>query len=445
MLKRFTTFVAALSMLAGVAHAKTSPEEAARLGKDLTAIGSEKAGNASGTIPAWTATARHGAPKEYSSDPSIDAEKPLFTITRANLSQYADKLTVGHKKLLSTYDTYKMNVYPSHRVVTWPDFIQKATVDNATRCELVDVDTLDNCKQGFPFPVPNSGAEVIWNHKLKYRGESARRYNNQMIVQANGDFQLTKITEDVKFYYAVENNPVPLTKIDGLLLKYISQTISPPRLAGTIILVHEKSGTDRAAWIYSPGLKRVRRAPTVCCDNPYEGTDGHQFYDQVDMFNGVLERYDWKLVGKKEIYIPYMSSRLASPPTKYADIARPHHLNQDLPRYQLHRVWIVDATLRPGTSHTFSKRRLYVDEDSWNIVAVDDYDARGILCQFQEGHLMFAANILSAGTSPEVIYHFDSGRYFVTAMANEDLPPDTTVRFDDEYFDPSNLQKRATK
>ncbi|AXQ31112.1 DUF1329 domain-containing protein [Solimonas sp. K1W22B-7] len=434
---------------APLAHAKVTAAEAARLGKELTPIGAEPAANKDGTIPAWAPAARRGALKgEYPSNPAFDAEKPLFTITKANMGQYADKLSEGHRKLLSTYDSYKMNVYPGHRPITVPDFVQKATAANATTCTLVDVDTLDNCKVGFPFPVPKSGAEVIWNHKLKYRGEGARRYNNQMIVQTNGEFQLTKIVEEAKFYYAVEKNPVPLTKDSGLFLKYFSQTIAPPRLAGTMILVHERAGSGnsgRAAWLYSPGLKRIRRAPTVCCDNPYEGTDGHQFYDQVDMFNGAMERYDWKLIGKKEMFIPYNSNRIGSNKVKYKDLAKPKHLNQDLPRYELHRVWVVEANIRPGTSHTFAKRRYYVDEDSWAVAAVDDYDNRQQLYQFQEGHIVFAYSILATGTIPEVIYHFNSGRYFLTAMANEDQPNDLTVRLDDSYFESSAVQKRSTK
>jgi len=429
--------------------AKVGSEEAARLGKDLTPVGAEKAGNADGTIPAWTPAPRRGSLKgEYPTDPKIDGEKPLFTITRANMAQYADQLTEGHKKLLSAYDSYKMNVYPSHRTVSFPDFIYKATIANATSCELVGTDNPDNCKQGFTFPMPKNGAEVVWNHRVRYRGDGARRYNNQMIVQQNGQYQLTKIVEDVNFYYATERSPVPLTKDSGLFLKYFTRTIEPPRLAGTMILVHEKTGSGaggRSAWLYSPGLKRVRRAPTVCCDNPFEGTDGHQFYDQVDMFNGVMERYDWKLIGKKEMLIPYNSNRIGGPKVKFKDLARPRHLNQDLPRYERHRVWVVEANIRPGTSHTFAKRRMYLDEDSWYPAAIDNYDNRGGLYQFQEGHTIFAANVQTVGGVPEVIYHFTSGRYFVTAMANEDKPNDFSVRYPDEYFEAGSMQKRALK
>lgn len=440
---------AALLLVPAMAIAKVTPDEAAQLGKTLTPIGAEKAGNASGTIPEWKPLPQSGSLKgEFVTRPAIDGEKPLYTITKANMAQYADLLTEGHKRLLNSYAEYKMNVYPSHRNTSWPDAIYAATAENATKCEIIGTDILDNCKMGFPFPIPKSGAEPIWNHKLKWRGESVTRFNNQIIVQTDGQYQITKIVEDVEFHYASIKKPVPLTKSYGEFLFYLSKSIAPPRLAGTYILVHEKAGTGpegRAAWLYAPALRRIRRAPTVCCDNPYEGTDGHQFYDQVDMFNGILERYNWKLLGKKEMIVGYNGHKFAGPTVKYKDIIRPKHINQDLPRYETHRVWVIEATLRAGTSHTFKKRVFYVDEDGWNIVAVDNYDKRDALYQFQEGHYIWAPNIQAGTTIPEIIYHFETGRYFITALANEDKPNDLTVTFGPEYFTSASVQKSTTR
>ena len=435
--------IAAL-VLSSPALAKVSAEEAARLGKDLTPVGAERAGNADGSIPAWTPAEQRGEISgEYSSEPNIDAEASLFTITGANMDQYAGQLTEGHKLLLSRFDSYKMKVYPSHRQATWPKAILEATKANATTAELKGTDLLENAQLGFPFPIPQSGAEPIWNHRLKYRGNAVRRYNNQMIVQPSGDYQFTKIVEDVKFNYANITEPGPVGE-SAVTLKYLSETLSPPRLAGTFILVHEKVDT-RDAWLYSPGLRRIRRAPTVCCDNPAEGTDGHQFYDQVDMFNGTLERYNWKLLGKREMFIPYNANKISGPSVTYDEIAAPKHLNQELPRYERHRVWVVEANVKPSTSHRIAKRVFYLDEDSWNIVAVDAYDSRGELFQFQEGHLVIGYNMLMTGTVPEVIYHFDSGRYFVTAMANEDKPVDFSVEFRDSHFEAATVQRRTTR
>ena len=452
MLKRITliTCAALLSLSAQQAAAKVTAAEAAKLGQELTPIGAEKAGNKDGSIPEWKGgnPKKDYAPGEFPNDPSLDGEKPLYTITKANMAQYKDFLTEGHKKLLSSYDSYKMNVYPTHRVAAYPDFIYKATAENALTAELVGTDVATGAKLGFPFPIPKSAAEVIWNHKLKWRGNAVKRYNNQLIVQPSGDFQLTKIVEDVKFYYANSENPQPLTKDNQMFLKYLSQTIAPPRMAGTFILVHEKGGlgeAGRAAWLYSPALKRIRRAPTVQYDNPYEGTDGNQFYDQVDIYNGALDRYDWKLVGKKEMILPYNAYKIGSNKVKFKDMVKPKHINQDLARYEKHRYWVIEGTVKAGTNHTFKKRVMYSDEDSWSLQAVDCYDKQGQLYKFQEGHMIYATNIQTSSSVPELIYDFTSGRYFVTAAANEDKPNDFSVNYGDDFFEASVVQKRTTK
>ncbi|MGH8516129.1 MAG: DUF1329 domain-containing protein, partial [Panacagrimonas sp.] len=223
-------------------------------------------------------------------------------------------------------------------------------------------------------------------------------------------------------------------------------TLSPPRVAGDLLLVLETSdqkNQPRMAWRYNPGIKRINRAPEAAYDTPTVSSDGNQFYDQIDMFNGALDRYDWKLVGRKEMYIPYNSYRTASPKTKYADMARPNHFNQELARYEKHRVWVVEATLRSGTRHTFAKRTFYLDEDSWAISAIDSYDVRGQLFKFQEAHQAFFTNVQAVGGLPELIYDFNSGRFFVTALANEDKSNDWSVRYDDNFFDSTALRRAS--
>ncbi len=431
-----------------VAQARVSAEEAARLGADLTRFGAEKAGNAEGTIPEYTG----GLPQrglvagEYPTNPQIQAEKPLFTITQANMDQYRDRLTVGHQELLRRFpDTFKMEVFKTHRTVSWPEHILAATQRNATEAQLLGTDAVKQAVHGIPFPIPGTAAEIIWNHKTRWRGYAVRRYNNQAIVQQDGGYQISKLIEDVKFTYT---NREHNGRSEDILLYYLSEILAPPRNAGQLLLVHETSDQTvqiRNAWIYNPGLRRTRRAPNVAYDNPYEGTDGNQFNDQVDMYNGAMDRYRWKLIGKKEMYVPYNSYRIGSPNVKYADIIRARHVNAELPRYELRRVWIVDSTLREGTSHTFGRRTFYVEEDSWAINSIDAYDRRGGLYKFQVAHQSFTQNVQAVGGVPEVIYDFQSGRYFLTALANEDKPNDFSVDYDDRYFTPRSLRKKARR
>jgi hypothetical protein len=446
----FAVVAALLLVASSQVSAKVTSAEAVRLGKELTPVGAIKAGNADGSIPEWTPVNKEGKPAgEFPRDPqgfALSREPPLYTISASNLDKYADQLTEGHKLLLRRYGSYHMNVYRSYRLVNWPDAVLKATVENATRADLQGPDVPDGAELGFPFPIPRSGAEPIWNHKLKWRGEAVQRTNAQLIVQPDGSFVQSKLVEDFKFYYASIADPQAMsTGVE--FLRYLSRALAPQRIADTITLVQERSSTGsegRNAWLRPPRLKRVSRTPSVCCDNPNEVSDGNQLYDQIDMFNGVLERYDWTLLGRKEMLVPYDSIRIGSNAVHYQDLVRPQHLNPELPRYELHRVWIVEANLKPGAAHVFKRRRFYIDEDSWTIVAVDDYDNRDQLLQFQEGHLVLLPSILSVATTPEVIYHFDSGRYFITGLYNEDSPPNFTVHLDDQMLTPAAVQKNLS-
>ncbi len=503
---RLLTFclTAGLGLCAGQASATATAEEAAKLGNELTPVGGLKAGNADGTIPEWiggrdfpqelkdikrsqlqeiVATLRgmdirgdvesalaaaekndfksasttlrglidklpDGELKntaKVAEDQIASAAEPIATITKANYKEHADKLTVGHQALFENYPDYKMNVYEPIRNAFFPEEINKTTKENATRARLEGTDGVKDAKLGFPFPIPKSGAEAIWNHKLKFRGSAAKRYNDQAIVKPDGDFKLTQVVEDVKFKYANlnEQNDIASSK---LLAYYLQEVVSPPRVAGQLILVHEtadQTTSGRAAWIFNPGLGRVNRAPDVGYDNPSPGTDGEQFNDQVDVFNGSLDRYNWKLLGKKEMYIPYNSYLMSAPVLKYSDMFRPLHMNQSLPRYELHRVWVVEATLKDGLRHQFKKRVFYLDEDSWSIASVANYDNRDQLWKVQEAHLITAPFVPTVTGIPEVMYDLQSRRYFVTALLNEGEITDWEAQYDDSFFTPSSLKRRA--
>ncbi|MGH8430793.1 MAG: DUF1329 domain-containing protein, partial [Solimonas sp.] len=228
MMRSLSTLAAvAAFLLAGPAQARVTAAEAAELGKSLTPIGAEKAGSKDGSIPAWTPGEQKGSlAGEFYTNPEVVAEKPLFVITKANMDKYLDKLSEGHKKLLSTYGSYKMAVYPGHRLAAWPQKIYETTIGNATRCDLRGTDELNDCTVGYPFPIPKSGAEAIWNHKLRWRGDAVQRYNNQMIVQPTGEYQLTKIIEDVSFVYGSIRNPATLTYGNGEYLRYMARTVA---------------------------------------------------------------------------------------------------------------------------------------------------------------------------------------------------------------------------
>nr|WP_100548310.1 MULTISPECIES: DUF1329 domain-containing protein [unclassified Pseudomonas] len=410
-------------------HAAVSSEQAAQLGTTLTPLGAEMAGNAAGTIPAWTG----GLPKDagslsatgFRSNPFAN-EKPLFVITAQNMAQYQEHLTPGQIAMLKRYPgTFKLPVYPSHRTANAPDFVYKAAKENATKTTMVDGGNgLENFSTAVPFPIPQNGLEVVWNHITRYRGGSAKRVHVQATPLANGTFVPVYFKQEFTFRDRVTDfDPA---KPGNVLFYYKQLVTAPARQAGDVVLVHETLNQvqePRMAWIYNAGQRRVRRAPQISYDGPYPASEGQRVADNLDMYNGAPDRYDWKLVGKREVYIPYNSYRLDAPDLKYTDIVKPGHINSDLTRYELHRVWQVEATLKPGERHVYAKRVFFVDEDTWQIALADHYDSRGTLWRTAEGHLepMYDQQIAWLGT--EALYDLINGRYIVSGMRNEEKQP----------------------
>ncbi|MBI3171233.1 MAG: DUF1329 domain-containing protein, partial [Hydrocarboniphaga effusa] len=343
----FCAFVVAIS---APVLGKVPKDQADRLlgNGDLTPLGGEKAGNKAGTIPVWTGgytTAPPGWKGVGTRMPDpFPEDQPLFTITNENLAQYRDKLSVGQTALFRQYPkTYKMNVYQTRRTSGAPKFVYEATYKNALNATLgSNGEAVVNGITGIPFPIPQNGHEVIWNHKLRFRAQGVQHVHVQAAVTDSGSYNVSKLKEDITIRYGTPGiKPEDLKNVSIFFLQVVT---APPRLAGTITLVHETIDQvlePRRAWQYNPGQRRLRRAPNVGYDNPGTASDGLRTNDQYDSFNGAMDRYTWKLLGKNEMYIPYNDYRLNSDTLKYKDILQVGHINKDIPRYELHRVWVV--------------------------------------------------------------------------------------------------------
>ncbi|MBF8676804.1 DUF1329 domain-containing protein [Pseudomonas fulva] len=417
--------VLGLSLLATSVMAAVPAGEAAKLGTTLTPMGAEKAGNADGSIGPWqplSKTAGSVDGKGFLADP-YGTEQPLFIITAQNADQYKDKLSPGQMAMLKRYpDTYKLPVYKTHRGATVPAEVFAAIKENATQATLVEGGNgLNNFRTAVPFPIPQNGLEVIWNHITRYRGGSVSRQVIQATPQQNGSFNPVSFSDQFVFRDRMKdydpNNP-------GNILFYFKQEVTAPaRLAGTVLLVHEtldQVKEPRKAWIYNAGQRRVRQAPQVSYDGPGTAADGLRTSDNLDMFNGAPDRYDWKLEGKKELYIASNAFKLDDPKLKYADIIKAGHINQDLARYELRRVWHVVATLKPGQRHIYAKRDFYIDEDTWQAAVIDQYDGRNQLWRVSEAYAQPYYNVEVPWITLEAIYDLQSGRYLALGMKNEE-------------------------
>ncbi|MGH8436767.1 MAG: DUF1329 domain-containing protein [Pseudomonas sp.] len=415
-----------LSLLATGVMAAVSADEAAKLGTTLTPLGAEMAGNADGSIPAWTGGLPQNAgtadSKGFLADP-FPGEKALFTITAQNVDQYKDKLTPGQYAMFKRYpETYKIPVFPTHRSANVPANVMAAAKTNATTTKLVQGGNgLADFKEAYPFPIPQNGVEAIWNHITRYRGGSVRRLVTQATPQPNGSYSLVYFQDE--FTFRANLKDYDAGKPSNILFYFKQRVTAPSRLAGNVLLVHEtldQVKEPRLAWIYNAGQRRVRRAPQVSYDGPGTAADGLRTSDNFDMYNGSPDRYEWKLEGKKEIYIPYNSYRMDSPQLKYSDIVKAGHINQDLTRYELHRVWHVVGTLKSGERHIYAKRDFYLDEDTWQAAEVDHYDGRGTLWRVAEAHSQYYYDKQVPWYTLESLYDLLSGRYLALGMKNEE-------------------------
>ncbi len=445
---RYSTLASVASaafLMAGLAQANVSAEKAAQLGDTLTPMGSEKAGNAAGTIPAWDGGITSPPAGYKAGGDHIDpyaADKILFQVTPANYQQYADRLGAGQKAMFAKYKTFRMDVYPTRRSASFPKRTLEYTKKNATSCQLIaEGEGIKNCAEGFPFPITNNAMEMIWNHKLKYKGLSVVSYSNQAAPTANGAYTLIRLREEILGLYYKPGNTSE--SINNNLLYFKQDVLSPARLAGGVLLVHEtlnSKAAPRQAWVYNPGQRRVRRAPNVSYDNPGTASDGLRTNDMTDMFNGAMDRFSWTLVGKKEMLIPYNAYKADSSKVKVKDLIRPGHINPDYLRYELHRVWVVEAKLKPGARHINSRRTFYLDEDSWQIVMIDHYDGQGGLWRYSEAEPINYYEVPTLWTTLETHHDLKSGRYISGLLDNEDKPRDFSFQSTPADYSPQNLR-----
>ncbi|NVK41473.1 MAG: DUF1329 domain-containing protein [Oceanospirillaceae bacterium] len=443
--------VTALALNAGLAIAKVSPEEAAKLKNELTPFGAERAGNAAGDIPEWTggltsAPAGHVEGKNPV-DPFAD-EKPLYTVTAQNYKEYDALLSDGQKALFAKYPSFRMNVYPTHRTAPIPDWVAENTFNNALNAELTpDGNGVTNAYGGIPFPIPQNGNEAIWNHTLRWYGEGKDATYESATIYANGSRAVTAghLTETYPYYYKDGS----LSSFNGNIIQLLLEYSLPTRRKGEVTLVRDPvnaSEAPRQAWQYIPGQRRVRRAPTIAFDTPDPGSNGLTTYDQAFMFNGSPERFDWELIGKHEMLVPYNSYKFLNAHengTSFEDLWPANHTNPDFERWEKHRVWVVEATLREDSRHIYGKRRFYIDEDSWFVLMADMYDGRGELWRFGHSHpvaLYNDGNIIARGVTN---YDLQSGDYAVQEYDTVPYVPQATK--DDNYYSPQNVRQMARR
>jgi hypothetical protein len=454
------------TVLAQDANEQPTPAELAKLGlegTELTPAGAIRAGNAEGTIPAWKnepiKPPAGWTPGTYHADP-FAADQVLLTITAQNYQQYADKLSPGQVAMFKTYPDYFMNIYPTRRSAVLPEYIYKAAMENAGRARIVKSDIFPNMivAEGaviaWAFPIAKNGPQVVMNHATRPVEPWKRLIENVTPVTSSGNYEVVQSEIRYRAPYADPSNTLDNydPTVPGAGFSYYQTALSPPKSAGQVVLAREPlsfAKQFRQAWSYSPGQRRVKRAPQIVYDNPLTLSDGLATTDQKGGFNGPNDRFEWTLVGRKEIYVPYNSYKLWAPGVDIPQmITAEGRLNQELARYELHRVWVVEAKLREGTRHDYGRRTLYYDEDTWAVMLHDGYDRRGEMWRLWEEHglLAYDQGIWMSFPPPVAVqYDMTAGRMLLSNI-DKKVPPDYNWRVDaDSYFTPAQIRRDGVR
>jgi hypothetical protein len=436
--------------LAGAAQAGVSADEAAKLKTELTPLGGERAGNRDGSIPAWTGgLARPGELNGRRPDPFAD-EKPLYSVTAKNMAQYADKLSEGTKALLKKYpETYRLDVYKTHRTAAAPQWVYDNTLRNATQATLAEGGggpAPHGAAGGIPFPIPKSGSEAIWNHVLRWRGESVRYEFKGYQLTTDGRWitVLESANDQAMPYYFKEAGPAAA---GGEYWIVRSINSGPPIRAGEGIVGRLNLDESKSqAWVYLTGQRRIRKLPNACCDTPTPFSAGLVSFDEVDVFTGRQDRFDWKIVGKQELLIPYNSNRTAAAKSDAAVLGTQRHLNPDEVRWELHRVWVVEATLKPGQRHTSPRSRYYLDEDTWIAALSDRWDGNGQLARVGFTLPMAMPDIPATTNLTWGSYDLVAGSAFVNVMqADQKQSYRAVPRQKDAVYSPESMAAEGVR
>lgn len=458
-ISRMTHLAAAVALLglATMTCAAVTPQEAEQLKTTLTPMGAERAGNKEGTIPAWiggnTSVPPDAAYK--AGDRRLDpfaADKVLFSITAENMEKYADKLSDGSKALLKKYKTFRIDVYPTRRTAVAPQWFYDKTFKNATTTELLAGGmAIDEAGAGgVPFPIPKNADEVRWNSEVRWRGESIIARQKIWTVTPTGQQVLASdINANEQFPW--NYNPTSEAKFDAHSpSKYYQQFVNGPSFrAGEALMAHfplDYSKGPEQAWTYLAGQRRVRRAPGVGFDMPDFVASGVNFFDEVQSPFGSPERFDWKLIGKKEIYVPYNNNKLFS--VKDQEAMGINHMQPEYVRWELHRVWVIETTRKEGQRHAVPKRRMYIDEDSWSNLLLDGWDEKGDIWRTTQLFGFTAPDIPAyvGGTCLDAFYNLQTGQYVYHCGMGDNLPQYQAVKpRPASFFSPDALAGKGVR
>ncbi len=354
---------------------------------DISLVGADPGPNESGEIPAWVGIAGLQCPADYEKGDFLpnpyEAEKPLYRIDHTNVDKYKHRLSFGQVTRLKRHKRFYMNIYPAHRNLEYLPEYYAATIETQKSVKIDEDNTLIGFKGGVAFPHAKNGLEAAWNVRRMYTSDDAMSSLVDRIVSPAG--KIKKTIQIAKVMTLGEGRIThKLPNPNKLAQKIVAFYTYPADTAGTCFMAYSYLDSTKLdeTWLYLPTLRRVRRAPSMTGGGQI---DGELCMDENGQeFRGNVNDWTWKLHGKKEHYVAYNCFSIFVKGTKPEDECWAQDLNPERLRYELHRVYKLEANAIEGLNHPYKKRVGFYDEDAWQPLLGDRYDKRGdIYRQFE--------------------------------------------------------------
>ena len=436
-----TAIAAAFAFGSLSARAAVSADEAKQLGTTLTEFGAEKAANKDGSIPAYTG----GLDKVAGYDPKASTvyvdpfanEKPLYSIDAKNMAQYDAVLTEGTKALLKRHADFRIDVYPSHRSFRYAPYALQNSVKNATTAKLagqVDGDAIEGADKGnlpfsgIPFPIPKTGTEVMWNNNLRFSAAVSHNVGAGWLIDSAGNVSDLPSVNEYFMHPWYEKTGKLRSMTFNAVFGLSSTMTAPPSAAGGHFLNYYGANAaedGQRVWFYTPGQRRVRLAPEFAYDVPLAAYGGVIFWDEIYGFVGRMDRFDFKLVGKKEMLVPYNVFGITN--TFFAkDFIGTKFVNPAAVRWEKHRVWVVDSVRKATARHAYSRRTFYIDEDCWCITTSEAYDNAGKIWRVHHINNFPSYDTGGINVDAWTTYDLIKGNYFTVNTGHKE--PGNSIR-----------------
>ena len=209
----------------------------------LTPLGAQRSGNKDNSIPPWTGGITKW-PKNYKPGDHhpcpFPQDKKLFTINSTNYQKFKEKLTEGMIALFKNYPkTFFMNIYPTHRTASLPNWVYEAIIENSLKAKIVENGSgIRYARVSSPFPIPRNGLEAIWNHLLAFKGVCYHKKSVQAAPTKKGSYRLIKMEETAYVNYSSRNQSIDEIYENNIYAFFLQKILSPPHLAGNGLLIY---------------------------------------------------------------------------------------------------------------------------------------------------------------------------------------------------------------